>query len=1285
STMAPTAADEANFMAQLLQGLDADFWTASPSPNPSPVKKQPLNHLPPPSPPSAFRTPTKPTHAKSLSQSQPVVIPSSTAFSTNEHDIAAFLEGSENWDLDTDPFTPLKPSAPKKSAEITVCLTQDLCTRCIAERVTEEYVDNRWRKVISILPSSSSFLFRFSSCWSFSRCKSHDIFNVIGAFSPASSWASTSSQTQIPKRSISITSQSNLLILHPDLLITATALSNAPQCRRKPLLSGLVRSTSDISPALVWGSMLHEVMQRCLLARQWEEAFIEKCIDEAVQGGLGELVKLGLSEEIARREVKERAKGLIFFADKYLANEPKSTAALTNTRSGAHDAPSLLAITDLLDIEEDIWSPTYGIKGKIDATVQGIISDPIPTPSAPNSSYSKPFQTQNAIFPPARTQTQTPLPLELKTGRALAGMEHRAQTMLYTLLLSERYGADVTDGLLFYTQSEGEVVRVPRGRNEVRGLLGVRNEVAAFMWRRVQASPRGTPGSQAPEQELADLEEHFLPAPIDDERTCKRCYALEACLLFRKTHPNHSLTPSPSLSISPKALKKALTTFDPPVPSFLTDAFAAKTAHLTPLRVDFFRKWERLLALEERDLVKFKRELWTLGAGERERRGRCFGGMVVGDGDGDENGSVPKDGTEWGKDGKIHRWTYAFERSKTWSLLNGHLGVGDAITVSVEPRLLALARGYILELSPERVVVGVDHVLDVGALKARVRTEIPQSQSYSQDLNSNSNSNSNDEELVFRIDKDELFGGMARVRNNLAQLFYADGDRKRLELVVDLRKPVFSPPTPPFLPPSPPSSHSRSSTPDHLQTLNPSQLHAMERVLSAEDYALVLGMPGTGKTTVVAALIRELVRRGKTVLLSSYTHSAVDTILRKLDGGGGGDFGILRLGNVDKVHPEVRKYTLSARRTPTTVEQLEKQLMDAPVVATTCLSVDQYTPEARQGGLEVSLFRRLSEAHPEAVVDLRFQYRMNQEIMLLSNRLIYDDRLRCGSDEVAKRALALADKRFLGRLHADHQIKQEQPRADGDAVREGCQAGGTCWLAQLADESCKAVFVDTDALPAHDSRVGDLVQNTTEAELVRQFTETLLQCGVQEAQIGIISLYRQQVKLLQHLLQARAGVEVLTADKSQGRDKDCVIVSLVRSNEEGHIGDLVKDWRRMNVSFTRARSKLVIFGSRKTLERDPLLAQFFGLMEGQGWVVRLPPGAHTAHARVFDVCSTPSKRDACEEEEVEVVEEKKKETETGGRPTKKMKLGSGKGKSAGAGAGVLKGRPILQDLVGNEA
>jgi len=224
-------------------------------------------------------------------------------------------------------------------------------------------------------------------------------------------------------------------------------------------------------------------------------------------------------------------------------------------------------------------------------------------------------------------------------------------------------------------------------------------------------------------------------------------------------------------------------------------------------------------------------------------------------------------------------------------------------------------------------------------------------------------------------------------------------------------------------------------------------------------------------------------------------------------------------------------------------------------------------------------------------------------------------------------------------------------------------------------ESCKAVFVDTDAVPAQDSRVGDLVQNEVEANLVYQVTENLLRSGVPPEQIGIISVYRQQLKLLGHLLADRKGIEILTADRSQGRDKDCIIISMVRSNDTGYVGDLIKDWRRMNVSFTRARSKLVIFGSRKTLQTAPLLQEFFDLVEGRGWILRLPPRADTLHPALAVGASTSApKRGA---EDMDLTLSGKENAPAAGRPQKKPKL-------KGAEEGMLRGRPILRDLM-NEA
>lgn len=113
-----------------------------------------------------------------------------------------------------------------------------------------------------------------------------------------------------------------------------------------------------------------------------------------------------------------------------------------------------------------------------------------------------------------------------------------------------------------------------------------------------------------------------------------------------------------------------------------------------------------------------------------------------------------------------------------------------------------------------------------------------------------------------------------------------------------------------------------------------------------------------------------------------------------------------------------------------------------------------------------------------------------------------------------------------------------------------------------------------------ESRVGDLVQNVGEAHVVQvvsralcqvalrmradpesssldvcQVTQALLRSGVAPSQLAAITLYRQQIKLLQHTFEAKGveGIEIITADKSQGRDKDCVIVSMVRSNAHGSV------------------------------------------------------------------------------------------------------------------------------------
>ena len=309
----------------------------------------------------------------------------------------------------------------------------------------------------------------------------------------------------------------------------------------------------------------------------------------------------------------------------------------------------------------------------------------------------------------------------------------------------------------------------------------------------------------------------------------------------------------------------------------IADIYAEKTGHLSQLHADFFKKWERLIALEEQDMMRFKKELWTLDAEEREILGRCFADMIL------DTSSAPEELTQGTS--KIHVFTYRFHRDKNAnaeSLLNGHMNVGDAVTVSVSPDLFALCRGFILELGLKHVVLGVDHTLNIETIQARLERHHHPS----------AGAKSPAAVVKFRIDKDEFSAGMGRVRDNLAALFYVGGDTTRLRLVVDLASPIFDAENNLLN-----AVRASSCCQVLARSLNADQTSAVEKVLCSRDYTMILGMPGTGKTTVVAQLIRMLVEMGKTVLLSAYTHSAVDTILAKLEGA---DFGILRLGNIDK-------------------------------------------------------------------------------------------------------------------------------------------------------------------------------------------------------------------------------------------------------------------------------------------------------------------------------------------------------------------------------------------------
>jgi DNA replication ATP-dependent helicase Dna2 len=188
----------------------------------------------------------------------------------------------------------------------------------------------------------------------------------------------------------------------------------------------------------------------------------------------------------------------------------------------------------------------------------------------------------------------------------------------------------------------------------------------------------------------------------------------------------------------------------------------------------------------------------------------------------------------------------------------------------------------------------------------------------------------------------------------------------------------------------------------------------------------------------------------------------------------------------------------------------------------------------------------------------------------------------------------------------------------------GCDSSGPdCFLNRLTDTQHKVVFANIDTVgPAALETLtsGKNITNTIEAALTAQTVSSLLARGVPGREIGVITLYRSQLALLRQLFKV-AGispeVEIDSADRFQGRDKECIILSMVRSNEAGIVGDLLKDWRRVNVALTRARSKLVVFGSKRTLKNNDLLTKFMALVDGKKWSVNLPKAADEMHAFAY--------------------------------------------------------------------
>ena len=433
--------------------------------------------------------------------------------------------------------------------------------------------------------------------------------------------------------------------------------------------------------------------------------------------------------------------------------------------------------------------------------------------------------------------------------------------------------------------------------------------------------------------------------------------------------------------------------------------------------------------------------------------------------------------------------------------------------------------------------------------------------------------------------------------------------------------------------------------------LNKTQEEAVNEVLRAKDVAIVHGPPGTGKTTTLVEAINETLMRESQVLVCAQSNMAVDWISEKLVDRG---IPVLRIGNPTRVNDKMLSFTyerrfeahpdypqlwsirkalrelrqhrkrgdssyhqkterLKSRATELEVRINSELFGEARVIACTLtgsahrllqgqryntLFIDeaaqaleaacwipmrkvsrvvlagdhcQLPPTVKsiaalKAGLGKTLMERIVENHPDEVSLLKIQYRMNEQIMRFSSDWFYHGQVE-----------SAPSVKYRGILDYDIPIEWRQASIDDE---------GTPPAEEFVGESFGRI-------------------NKTEAQLtldtLQRYFEKIGKQRVLDERIdvGVISPYRAQVQYLRQQLRKREFfkpfrhlISVNTVDGFQGQERDIIVISLVRSNDEGQIGFL-RDLRRMNVAITRARMKLIIMGNASTMTRHPFYRKLY--------------------------------------------------------------------------------------------
>ena len=249
---------------------------------------------------------------------------------------------------------------------------------------------------------------------------------------------------------------------------------------------------------------------------------------------------------------------------------------------------------------------------------------------------------------------------------------------------------------------------------------------------------------------------------------------------------------------------------------------------------------------------------------------------------------------------------------------------------------------------------------------------------------------------------------------------------------------------------------------------------------------------------------------------------------------------------------------------------------------------------ALRAGLGKTLMERIAENKPEVVTLLKIQYRMNDEIMRFSSDWFYGGKVE-SAPQIKYRSVLDYDHpiTWIDTSNEENQITIEGEDAPEDSASASSAAN------QNSDLNFKEQFVGESF-----GRINKAEAELTLLTLAEYFTKIGKQRVLSESiDVGIISPYRAQVQYLKKLIKKyeffkpyRRLISVNTVDGFQGQERDVILISLVRSNDEGQIGFL-KDLRRMNVAMTRARMKLIILGNKDTMTKHPFYKKLWEYVE----------------------------------------------------------------------------------------